>query len=821
MGPERTDEVRAYIASGDIDRLAAHLVALTAQLDWGDWTYGPTDIVDALRDGLPEADRSRLVEALVAVIGAAPEGHGRILVSDLTLFLACLFKLEAPLALVGDVLARAERTWTFPHGNQVFQAVEVSFTHGLPVSGHVVALLRRMDTLSFLRGDRLRALLARTERPLLSPGEAWADQAIADAEAGGAAWERLLVHARTAKSAKPNRQWERAGRDILGEIGAEAAAAVMVRWLALVGRPRTFALDEGWDRGQYDPYNAQALHGIAWLLAFTPESPEAARALGRLAETALRKVPGIGPVCPKVANAAVYALSRLGGEASVAQLARLASRLTYRGTLKQVEAALDARASALGVSRAEVEEMAIPAYGLVAVGRRVERFGDATAELAVSGTTVTLTWRNAAGKVVKSPPPEVRREHAEAVAEFKASAKDVAKMLTAQSERLDRLFLARRTWRFDAWRERFLDHPLVGTLARRLLWTVDGRIHGFADGELRTLDDAPASPAPDARVELWHPIDSPAEEVAAGRNWLERHLVTQPFRQAHREIYPITVAEEATGTYSNRYAGHVLHQHRFHALAAVRGWADTLRLPVDAVFPPATRNLPEWGLRAEFWVAGHGDDTTGSGSHLSYLHLGTDQVRFYPIDAPANGAHADSGGYEQDRGHGTGEVPPLPLTDVPPMVFSEVMRDADLFVGVAGIGNDPTWADGGPRGRHRDYWTTYNLGELTAGALARRDLLARLLPRLAIGARCELDGRYLRVTGTLRGYAIHLGSGNVLMSPNDRYLCIVPKADAKTVPAGTYLPYEGDRTLSIILSKAMLLARDDLITDPTITRQFE
>ncbi|OPC77039.1 hypothetical protein B4N89_41425 [Embleya scabrispora] len=817
MGPAHTDEVRAYIASGDTGGLAGCLAALARQIDHGDWTFGPTDIVAALREELPEADRGSLVEALVAVIGAAPEGRERNLVSDLALFLAWEFKLEAPLALLDDVLARAERTWTFPYSNQVFQTVEASFAHGRPVSGHVVALLRRMDTLSYLRRGPLRALLARTERPLLSPGEAWADQAIADAETGGEMWERLLAHARSAKSSKPTATWERAGRDILDEIGAEAASAVLVRWLALVGRPRTFALEEGWDRGEYDPYNAQALRGIAWLLAFTPESPETARALGRLAETALRKVTGIGPVSPKVANAAVYALSRLGGEASVAQLARLATRLTYRGTLKEVEAALDARASALGVSRAEVEETAIPAYGLVEVGRRVERFGGAAAELTVSAGTVVLSWRNAAGKTVKSPPAEVRHEHAESVAEFKAAAKDVAKMLTAQSERLDRLFLARRTWRFDPWRERFLDHPLVGTLARRLLWTVDGRIHGFADGELRTLDDAPASPAPDARVGLWHPIDSPAEEVVAARDWLERHLVTQPFRQAHREIYPITVAEETTGTYSNRYAGHVLHQHRFHALAAVRGWSDTLRLSVDADFPPTTRPLPEWGLRAEFWVAGHGDDTTGSGS---YLHLATDQVRFYPIDAPVNRAHADSGGYEQNRGLGTGEVPPLPLTDIPPVVFSEVMRDADLFVGVAGIGNDPTWEDGGPRGRHRDYWVAYNMGELTAGALARRDVLARLLPRLAIGARCRIDGRYLRVTGTLRSYAIHLGSGNVLMSPNGRYLCIVPKADAETVPAGTYLPYEGDTTLSIILSKAMLLARDDLITDPTITRQF-
>jgi hypothetical protein len=34
------------------------------------------------------------------------------------------------------------------------------------------------------------------------------------------------------------------------------------------------------------------------------------------------------------------------------------------------------------------------------------------------------------------------------------------------------------------------------------------------------------------------------------------------------------------------------------------------------------------------------------------------------------------------------------------------------------------------------------------------------------------------------------------------------------------LPFEGDRVLSIILSKAFLLADDRKITDPTITRQL-
>jgi len=115
---------------------------------------------------------------------------------------------------------------------------------------------------------------------------------------------------------------------------------------------------------------------------------------------------------------------------------------------------------------------------------------------------------------------------------------------------------------------------------------------------------------------------------------------------------------------------------------------------VDDEYPPATLELPQWNLRAEFWIEGAGDeygaDTTDAGT---YLYVATDQVRFYAIDAPANSAHAGGGGYttayDWQRRQRPVEHEPLLLEQIPPLVFSEVMRDVDLFVGVASVSNDP------------------------------------------------------------------------------------------------------------------------------------
>jgi hypothetical protein len=58
------------------------------------------------------------------------------------------------------------------------------------------------------------------------------------------------------------------------------------------------------------------------------------------------------------------------------------------------------------------------------------------------------------------------------------------------------------------------------------------------------------------------------------------------------------------------------------------------------------------------------------------------------------------------------------------------------------------------------------------------------------------------------------------MEPNNTYLCIV--ADSLKVSQGSevFLSFEGDGMLSIILSKAFLLAEDDKIKDLSILSQI-
>jgi hypothetical protein len=677
--------------------------------------------------------------------------------------------------------------------------------------------------------DRLQALLSGGPQIHLEPGEAWSDAALADPGRmrGKArqAWDALLLHCQSGGRGKYSERWRTEAEPLLNAIGFDSLKEHLLRWFPLVDKPRTQPIPHqnqwqpDYDQLIKDPH-VELLRGLAWCCGLR-EDAELARALARLALSAYRKIPGKGPRLVSLGNACVTALGLMPGRAPIGQLAVLKVKVKFGTAQKEIEKSFHTAAVREGLPADEIEELAVPSYGLEEVGHLRASFGEYQAEVSIDGSSAGLHWFKG-DRPVKSAPTAVRSQHKEEYRELQGTLKDVNAMLPAQRERIDALFLSRKSWPLAAWRERYLDHPLVGTIARRLVWTftakgkvADGIWHG---GGLVGRNGKPLNLKGEPTVSLWHPIDRPTDEVLAWRDWLEKREVVQPFKQAHREVYVLTDAERRTRTYSNRFAAHVLKQHQFNALCAARGWKNQLRLMVDSSYPPASRPLPAWGLRAEYWVEGAGDqygqDTNDSGT---YLYLTTDQVRFYALDAPQLHAHATGGGYGR-WGRETDE--PLALEAVPPLVFSEIMRDVDLFVGVASVGNDPNWADGGPGGRYRDYWQHYSFGELSATARTRRTLLERLLPRLKIADRCTLSERFLHVRGDLRGYKIHLGSGNILMTPNDQYLCIVPKQTT----AGherVFLPFEGDNTLSVILSKAFLLAEDTNITDSSITSQLK
>ena len=589
----------------------------------------------------------------------------------------------------------------------------------------------------------------------------------------------LLAHLLRATSARPSGKWsEQAaalldGNEDVVELLVEEATRSEIRLV------REYEY-EGHRFAEYHwltDSNANLVRGALWTLPlFRP--PWAQEMLERMLARALKH-------STKVANACVYALGELATPAAVALLSTVHSSVKDRGFQKQVQRALDAAATALEVSPTQLLERVVPTHGLESNGRREIRVGDWTAVLQVEPSRIATRWRGPIGDEQKTAPAAVK--DAPALPDVKAAAKELRSALSTERARLESLLAYDLRWDFADWRSAYLEHPLVGVLARRLFWRFDG--------EVALGDDAPATAA---EVRLWHPALASVEEIQELRRSLVQRELVQPFKQAYREVYLVAPAELATRVYSNRFAAHVLHYAQTYALLKERGWGGNALGPWDGGYHTAVfREFREHDLRVEWWLE-NADANDFPEGPLATLAT-TDQVRFVPL-----------GGRNRD---------PVPLTDVPRFVFSEAMRDVDLFVGVSSIGADPAWADRGID-RFDAYWNAYSFGDLDEAAKVRREVLAELIPKLRIAERLELGDRFLRVRGELHTYRIHLRSSNIVIEPEEQYLCIVPSPTAERPTSKVFLPFEDDRRLNVILSKAFLLANDSTIEDPTILAQL-
>lgn len=551
--------------------------------------------------------------------------------------------------------------------------------------------------------------------------------------------------------------------------------------------------------------NATLIKGLVWS-ATQFHDDATVNLIARLAERSFEKIPGVGPTCASVGNACFYYLANCHGTKGISHLSRLKLKINQNSARQLIARYLQEESQKRGLSSAELEERSVPDFGLT-LGTIEESFGDYKVKLSATGIGKTeLQWLGPDGKPQKSIPAFVKNDkrHGAKLQKLKSIAKQIQKYSTAQRDRIDRCYIENREWTYDDFFKYYLNHGLVSFVARRLIWILNnegvsisaiprnGRWEDVRGNEVSGIGGA-------TKVRLWHPLFADTEEVMLWRRRLAELGVQQPMKQAHREIYILTEAELVTRTYSNRMAAHVLKQHQLNALTGVRGWKYKLLGNFDdgrGGSETARINLPAHKLTAEFWINDvYGENLWNDAGIWNYVS--TDQIRFVgPTGEPVN------------------------LIDVPRIVFSEIMRDVDLFVGVCSVGNDSQWLDRGGMPQYRDYWTTYSFGDLTEVAKTRKTVLEQLLPRLKIRGQAVIDGKFLRIRGKLREYKIHIGSTNILMEPDDRYLCIVPARTNETVTDKVFLPFEGDRGLSVIISKAILLAEDDRIADPAIVSQI-
>ncbi|WP_310485801.1 DUF5724 domain-containing protein [Chamaesiphon sp. VAR_48_metabat_403] len=387
---------------------------------------------------------------------------------------------------------------------------------------------------------------------------------------------------------------------------------------------------------------------------------------------------------------------------------------------------------------------------------------DTTISLSITPTGTPEITITKAGKTLKAIPAKLKKNpEIEALLDRKQS-------IVKQASRM-RLSLEQAMEGGDAFTKpelhQLAQHPVLAPMLRQLvLIATTGNEIGYLEPngtELVSPHGKIALTA--AKFRIAHPHD-----LLITKEWhLWQHECfttarQQPFKQVFRELYVATAAEQ-TKTGSKRYEGHQVNPRQAIALFGQRGWISS----------------PDEGLRRTFHQAGLIAAVSFANGYYTPLEvegLTIDRLNFYKRD----------------------EWKPLPLADIPPRIFSEVMRDLDLVVSVAHIGGiDP---------------------EASASTVEMRSSILRETCRLMKLNNVQIQGCYALINGEIGTYSVHLGSAIVHRQPGGA-LCILPVSSQHR--GRLFLPFvDDDPKTAEIMSKVLLLAKDREIQDPTIIEQI-
>jgi hypothetical protein len=399
----------------------------------------------------------------------------------------------------------------------------------------------------------------------------------------------------------------------------------------------------------------------------------------------------------------------------------------------------------------------------LADGPLVVTVGEVTVSLAVNDwgePDLTVTKK---GKRLKSVPSKLRKDPD--IARLQERKRDIKRQASRMRQSLERAMC-----RGDAFTgadlRGFFAHPVLRPMIERLVFVGDGLVGYPVEGgqALQLHDGAIFSVGETVSLRIAHPCALfAADEWHLWQRECFAQERVQPFKQVFRELYILTPAEKAEGNLSRRYAGHQVQSRQALALLGQRGWV----------------SHPEEGVRRVF----HDEDLSAWVTFLGG----------YFTPAEVEGLTIEGVGFSR-----RGEWKPLNLTQIPPRVFSEVMRDLDLVVSVAHMGGvDP---------------------EATASTVEMRAALLRETATALQIANVQIEGSRTLVEGQLGSYSVHLGSAVVHRRPGGA-ICIVPVHAQHR--GRLFLPFaDDDPKTAEVLSKVLLLARDSEIKDPTILEQI-
>ena len=366
-----------------------------------------------------------------------------------------------------------------------------------------------------------------------------------------------------------------------------------------------------------------------------------------------------------------------------------------------------------------------------------------------------------AGKELKSLPTKLKKD------KYIEDIKEVHKNLKEQYRRSRKMLeeaMEDGTEFYGYEIENLMTNPVIAPILKSLVFKMDKNLGYYEDKKLKSVNKKSVAVKDDSLLKIAHCFDlfESGDWASYQKDIFDREL-KQPFKQVFRELYVKTVDEKGRDK-SLRYAGHQVQPTKTVALLKTRRWI------IDG----------QEGLEKVYYKK----------NIIAKIFALADWFSPADIEAPT---------LEEVQFFDRKTFKPILIDNVPDLVFTEVMRDIDLVVSVAHIGDvDP---------------------EASHSTIEMRKAIVEFNCKLFKLKNVKFSENHVLIKGERAEYSIHLGSGLVHQKAGSAINVLPVHSQHR---GRVFLPFiDDDPKTAEIMAKVILFAQDEKIKDVFILEQIK
>ena len=366
-----------------------------------------------------------------------------------------------------------------------------------------------------------------------------------------------------------------------------------------------------------------------------------------------------------------------------------------------------------------------------------------------------------AGKELKSLPTKLKKD------KYIETIKEVHKNLKEQYRRSRKMLeeaMEDGTEFYGYEIENLMTNPVIAPILKSLVFKMDKNLGYYEDKKLKSTKKKSVAVKDDSLLKIAHCFDlfESGDWASYQKDIFDREL-KQPFKQVFRELYVKTVDEKGRDK-SLRYAGHQVQPTKTVALLKTRRWI------IDG----------QEGLEKVYYKE----------NIIAKIYALADWFSPADIEAPT---------LEEVQFFDRKTFKPILIDDVPDLIFTEVMRDLDLVVSVAHVGDvDP---------------------EASHSTIEMRKAIVEFNCKLFKLKNVKFSENHVLIKGERAEYSIHLGSGLIHQKAGSAINVLPVHSQHR---GRVFLPFiDDDPKTAEIMTKVILFAQDEKIKDVFILEQIK